>query len=42
MYVNCGRIWLSQNCFDEVVFDSDACGGWCWFLMRINGGFCGG
>jgi len=25
-----------------VVFGGDARGGWCWFLVRINGGFCGG
>ena len=25
-----------------VVFGGDARGGWCWFLVRINDGFCGG
>jgi len=26
----------------SVVFGGDAHGGWCWFLVRINGGFYGG
>jgi len=24
-----------------VVFFGAACGGWCCFLVRVNGGFCG-
>jgi len=25
-----------------LVFGGDVRGGWCWFLVRINGGFFGG
>jgi len=25
-----------------LIFGGYALGGWCWFLVRINGGFCGG